>query len=140
MRKKSSASLLPSCYMLNVSARRSDDSLNTEHMLGDKSYLVTIDTGTSLTITRPDISAQERTNLATCPVDGVRETVPVVTEVPVELILGLHLLQAWTFITKITNEFILRLDVLLYPRRLRGIDMPRAMTGQGRNSIVVPQA
>lgn len=47
------------------------------------------------------------------PVDGVKEAVPVLAEAPVELILGLHFLQAWVFITKITNEVIQRLDVLL---------------------------
>jgi hypothetical protein len=54
MRKMASvSSLLPSHYMLNMSARRSEDSLNTEHLIGDKPCPLTIDTGASLTMARP---------------------------------------------------------------------------------------
>jgi hypothetical protein len=46
MRNKAlGSSLVPSHYELNMSARRSNDSLNTEHLTGDKPCLITIDTG-----------------------------------------------------------------------------------------------
>jgi hypothetical protein len=53
MKKKAlMSSLLPPCYMLNVSARRGKDSLNAKGWIMDKSCPVTTDTGASLMIVR----------------------------------------------------------------------------------------
>jgi hypothetical protein len=48
--------LLPPCYTLSVLTRK-DDSPNAEGWIGDKSCLVTIDSGASVAIAAPDISA-----------------------------------------------------------------------------------
>jgi hypothetical protein len=59
MRKKVlEPSLMLPCYMLGMSTRR-DNWLNDEGWIVDKSCLVTTDTGASMTIARPDITAAQ---------------------------------------------------------------------------------
>jgi hypothetical protein len=57
MKKARVPLLLPPCYTLCVLTTKDDDSLNTEGWIGDKSCLVTIDSGASVATARPDISA-----------------------------------------------------------------------------------
>jgi hypothetical protein len=98
-----------------MSARKGDDSLNVEGQIGDKSYLAATDTGSSVTIVRLDITAELPARELTRPyilqiVSG--ETLPVLKEVLVGLPLEQWPLTTWVFVIRITDEFILGLDVL----------------------------
>jgi hypothetical protein len=76
---------------------------------------VTVDTGAYVTVARPDIAARwperqpdQRFTLQT--VSG--EALPILKEVFLTLTLGRRPLKIWVFVTNITNEFILGLDIL----------------------------
>jgi hypothetical protein len=76
---------------------------------------VTINTGASVTIARPDIVAgQPNRKLSRAYVlqTAAGETNSVLKEALVELTLGRRTLRIWVFIAEITDEFILGLDVL----------------------------
>jgi predicted aspartyl protease len=76
---------------------------------------VTIDTGASVTIARPDIVAgQPERQLSRAYVlqKASGETIPVIKESQVELTLGRRSIRIWVFVADITDEFILGLDVL----------------------------
>jgi hypothetical protein len=89
--------------------------LVTQGWIGDKPCLVTVDTGAYLTVARPDIAAgwperQPKPGLALQTVSG--EALPILKEVPLTLTLGRRPLKIWIFVTDITNELILGLDIL----------------------------
>ena len=76
---------------------------------------MTIDTGASVTIARPDIVAgqpQRKPSRAYILQTASGETIPVLMEVLVELILGRRAMRIWVFVAVVTDEFILGLDVL----------------------------
>jgi hypothetical protein len=76
---------------------------------------VTIDTGASVTIARPDIVAgqpKKKPSRAYVLQTASGETIPVLKEALVELTLGQRALRIWVFIAEVTDEFILGLDVL----------------------------
>jgi predicted aspartyl protease len=80
-----------------------------------KPCLVTIDTGASVTIARPDMVAGElhrRPSRAYVLQTASGETNPVLKEALVELIMGRRALKLWVFVAGIADEFILGLDVL----------------------------
>jgi predicted aspartyl protease len=96
-----------------MSARKGNDSLNMEGQIGDKSCLMTIDTGASVTIVRLDITAGLPVRELTRPyvlqmLSG--KTLLILKEALVELTLGHCPLTTWLFVTKVTDEFILGLD------------------------------
>ena len=75
---------------------------------------MTIDTGASVTIARPDIVTgnPERRPGRTYVLQTVSgETIPVL-EALVELTLGWRALRIWVFVAEVTDELILHLDVL----------------------------
>jgi hypothetical protein len=77
-----------------------ENSLIADGWIQERPCRVTIDTGASVTITRPDIFA------------GLPErTIPVMREAQVELNLGRRPLRIWVFVADITDELILGLDV-----------------------------
>jgi hypothetical protein len=76
---------------------------------------VTIHTGASVTIARPDIAAglpERKPSLPYVLQTSIGETIPVVKEAHVELTLGQRSLRIWVPVTNITDEFILGPDVL----------------------------
>jgi hypothetical protein len=46
------------------------------------------------------------------PAHGIREIIPILKEALAKFILGCHQLTTWVFITSITNELILELEIL----------------------------
>jgi hypothetical protein len=98
-----------------MSTRKDDDSPNTKRWLGDKSWLVAIDTGASVTTIRPDSTARlpKRDLTWSCVLQTTPgETVPILKEVLVEMTMGQSPIYVRAYIAKITHKFILRLDVL----------------------------
>jgi hypothetical protein len=76
---------------------------------------VTINTGTSATIARPDTVAGQPERKPSRAYDlqtASGETNPVLKEALVELTLGQWTLRIWVFIVEVTYEFTLGLDVL----------------------------
>jgi predicted aspartyl protease len=76
---------------------------------------VTIDTGASVTIARPNIVAgqpEKKPSRAYVVQTASGETIPVLKEALVELTLGQRALRIWVFVAEVTDEFILGLDVL----------------------------
>jgi hypothetical protein len=69
----------------------------------------------SVTIARPDIAAgqpERKPSRSYVLQIASEETIPVVYGALVELTLGRRALRIWVFLAKITDEFILGLDVL----------------------------
>lgn len=52
------SSLQPPHFALSLLNKDGCNSLHTKGQIGDKSYIVTIDTGATVTIARPDITAE----------------------------------------------------------------------------------
>jgi hypothetical protein len=82
------SSLLASGYALSMLDKDGHNSLHAEEQTGDKLYLVTVDTRTSMTITRSDITAglpegDQPTKCALQMASG--ETLPVLKEVTLTL-------------------------------------------------------
>ena len=76
---------------------------------------MTIYTGTSVTIVRPDIVAGQPGRKPSRPYvlqTASGETIPVLKEALVELTLGRRALRIWVFVAEVTDEFILELNVL----------------------------
>ena len=76
---------------------------------------MTIDTGASVTIVRPDIVAgrpERKPSRAYVLQTASGETLPMLREALVELTLGQRALSIWVFVAEVTDEFILGLDVL----------------------------
>jgi predicted aspartyl protease len=86
-----------------------------EGWIQGKPCRVTIDTGASVTIARPNMVAgqPERKPSRTHVLQTASgETIPVLKKALVELTLGRRALRIWVFIAEVTDEFILGLDVL----------------------------
>jgi hypothetical protein len=75
---------------------------------------VIIDTGEAVTVAKPNIAGlSEREPSTKCILQTVSgETLPILKEVFVTLILGRHPLKTWVFVANIADEFISELDVL----------------------------
>ena len=76
---------------------------------------MTIDTGASVTIARPDIvagKAERKPSKAHFLQTACGETIPVLKEALVELTLGQRALSIWVFVAEVTDEFTLGLGVL----------------------------
>jgi hypothetical protein len=68
---------------------------------------MTIDTEASVTIVRPDITAELRERKPNRPYilqTASRETLPVMREVLVKVALGRSALRIWVFVAEITNH------------------------------------
>jgi hypothetical protein len=83
--------------------------------VGDKPCQVTVDTGTYVTVARPDTAAgwperQPNRSLTLQMVSG--EALPILKEALLTLTPGRHPLKIWVSVTDITNELILGLNVL----------------------------
>jgi hypothetical protein len=76
---------------------------------------VTIDTGASATVARPDIVAGLPERELSQPYvlqTASGETIPVMKEAHVELTMGRRTLRSWVFVADIKDDFILELDIL----------------------------
>ena len=76
---------------------------------------MTIDTGTSVTIARPNIvtgKPKRRPGRTYVLQTASGENLPVLKEALVKLTLGRRALRIWVFVAEVTDEFILGLDVL----------------------------
>jgi hypothetical protein len=93
---------------------KSNDSLNTKGWIGNKSCLVII-TRTSMSIARPNITTGLPDRQQTWPYIlqmASGKTLPVLMETLLKLALEWHLVQTWVSTAKITDKFILGLEVL----------------------------
>jgi hypothetical protein len=83
--------------------------------IGDKPCIVTVDTGASVSIARPDIVAglpERDVPKKACVRSISGQTLPILKEALVKLTLGKRLLITWVFVASITEEFMLGLDVM----------------------------
>jgi hypothetical protein len=125
-------SIPPHHYTLIMLARK-DDSLNTVGQIREKQCLVMINTRVLVTRARPDITAGLPESEMTTQHDlqlMSRDTNSSLKGVLVEVKLGRHPLTTWVFTAKITNKFILGLDVLQCPQCICGFGAPCAVTGR----------
>jgi hypothetical protein len=102
-------------HALTVITENADSSLVTQGCVGEKPYLMTVDTGAYVTVARPHIAAglperqpNQRFTLQT--VFG--EALPILKDIFLILTLGRRPLKIWVFVAGLTNEFILGLDIL----------------------------
>jgi hypothetical protein len=102
---------------------------------------VTIDTGASATVARPDIVAGLPAREPSRPyvlqtVSG--ETIPVVKEARVELTIGRRTMRSWVFVTDIKDDFILGLDILrAYDT---SVDLGRRVLRLGQDEVPVRES
>jgi hypothetical protein len=98
-----------------VLTKRTKGSLIADGWIQEKPFREIIDTGVSVTIARPDtVAGLPETELSRPYVlqTASGATTPVVEEERVELTLGLRTLRIWVFVTYITDDFFLGLDIL----------------------------
>jgi predicted aspartyl protease len=89
--------------------------LSVDGRIGQKPCLVTVDTGSTMTIVRPDtaegLPERERTpNIALLSASG--QKIPILKEALVMLTMGKCRVRTWAIVANITEELILGLDVL----------------------------
>jgi hypothetical protein len=92
-----------------------EDSICAQGRIGNMSFLVTVDTGASVTIVRPDIAAGLHQRNLTRPYflqTASGETQPMKKRALVEMTLGQVPIRIWAFVASIVDEFILGLDFL----------------------------
>jgi hypothetical protein len=100
---------------LTVITENADPRLVTHGWVSDKPCLVTVHTRAYITVARPDIAAgwlkrQPNQHFTLQMVSG--EILPILEEVFLTLTVGQRPLKIFVFVTSITNEFILALDIL----------------------------
>jgi hypothetical protein len=90
------------------------NSLHAKGWVGGKARLVTVDTGASVTIIRPDIAVRLlKKDLPTkCALQMASwEALPILKEALVTVTLGQNPLSSWVFAFNVTDEFIQGLDI-----------------------------
>jgi hypothetical protein len=105
----------PPHHALTIIMVNADPSLVTQGWVGDKPCLVTVDTGVYVTVAKPDITAgwperQPNQRFLLQTVSG--EALPILKEVFLTLNLGRRPLKIWVFVAGITNELILKINIL----------------------------
>jgi hypothetical protein len=121
-------SVPPSRYLIT--------NLKAKGCIGDKSYIVTFDTGAAMTVARPDIADRlpEREPLVECYVwTASGHTLPIMKEVLVKLIMGRRPLIKWVCVANITEEFILGLNVMYSHDAI--VDLRRCMLHMGDDEV-----
>jgi predicted aspartyl protease len=102
---------------------------------------VTIDTGASATVARPDIVAGLPERELSRPYvlqTASGETIPVVKEARVELTIGRRTLRSWVFVADIADDFVLGLDILrAYDA---SVDIGRRVLRLGQDEVPVREA
>jgi predicted aspartyl protease len=104
--------------------------------IGDKPCIMTVDTGASVTIARPDIVAglperEAPKNATLRTISG--QPVPILKEALVKLTLGKQLLIIWVFVANTTEEFTLGLDVLYKHNAV--VDLSRKVLRLGHEEV-----
>jgi predicted aspartyl protease len=124
-----------------VLAEWAKGSLTADVWIQEKPCRVTIDTGASSTVARPDIVAGLPERELSRPYvlqTASGETILVVKEARVELTIGRRTLRSWVFVADITNDFILGLDILrAYDA---SVDIGRRVLRLGRDEVPVREA
>jgi hypothetical protein len=83
---------------------------------------MTIDIGTSVTVTRPRLPERDPTQPYVLNM-MLRKTLHVLKEALVEVTLGQHLLRTWAFVTEAMHKFFLRLDVCMLQQGEEGMPL-----------------
>jgi hypothetical protein len=105
----------PPLYAVKLLAEWDKGSLIADGWVQEKPCWVTIDTGTSATVARPDIIVGLPERELSQPYvlqTAFGETMPVVKEAHVELTMGRRTLRSWVFVADIKDDFILGLYIL----------------------------
>jgi hypothetical protein len=100
-----------------VLTKWTEDSLLADGWIQERPCRVTIDTGASVSIARPDIVAglpERKPSLSYVLRTASGETIQVMREANVELTLGRRPLRIWVLVADITDELIVGQDVLRY--------------------------
>jgi hypothetical protein len=121
-------SVPPSHYLIT--------NLKAEGRIGDKSCIVTVDTGAAMTVARPDIvdGLPERDPLMKCSVRTVSgHILPIIKEVLVKLIMGRRPFIKWVCVANIKEEFILGLDVMYAHDAI--VDLRRRVLRMGDDEV-----
>jgi hypothetical protein len=122
-------------------AKWANRSLTADGWIQEKPCRVTIDTGASVTVARPDIVAGLAERKLSRPYvlqTASGETIPVVEEARVELTIGRRTLRSWVFVADITDDYILELDILLAYDA--SVDIGRRVLRLGRDEVPVREA
>jgi hypothetical protein len=128
-------------FTVKVLAEWGKGSLTADGWIQERPCPVTIDTAASATVARPDIVAGLPEMELSRPYvlqTASGETLPVVKEAHVELTIGRRTLRRWVFVADITDDFILRLDILrAYDA---SVDIGRRVLRVGRDEVPVREA
>ena len=108
-----------------------------EGWIQGKPCRVTIDTGTAVTIARPDSrsTARQEAQRSLRLADGLWRDHPLLKEALVELSLGRIALRIWVFVTEVMDEFILGLGVLRAYNA--SVDLLRCRLRLGQEEVTV---
>jgi hypothetical protein len=139
-REVSESSITPPRFTLKVLAKWAKGSLSADGWIQEKPCRVTIDTGASVTVARPDIVAGLPESELSRPyvLQTVSGEIPVVKEAHVTLTIGRRTLRSWVFIADITDDFILEQDILrAYDA---SVDIGRRVLRLGRDEVPVREA
>jgi hypothetical protein len=90
------------------------NSLHAKGLIGGKAYVMTNDTGASVMVVRRDIAIglPERDPPMKCAVPESGETLTILKEALMTLILGQHQQTTWVFVTNIINDFSRGLNIM----------------------------
>jgi predicted aspartyl protease len=105
----------PPRYAVKVLAEWAKGSLIADGWIQERPCRVTVDTGASATVARPDIVAGLPERELSRPYvlkTASGETMPVMKKAHVELTMGQRTLRSWVFVADIADDFILGLDIL----------------------------
>jgi predicted aspartyl protease len=111
----SESSITPRRFTLKVLAEWAKGSLTADGWTQEKPCRVTIDTGASAIVARPDIVAGLPERKLSRPYvlqTASGETIPVVKEARVKLTIGRRTVRSWVFVADITDDLILGMDIL----------------------------
>jgi hypothetical protein len=137
----SESSIKPPRYAVKVLAEWAKGSLIANGWVQGKPCRVTINTGASATVARPDIVAGLPERELSQPYvlqTASGETMPVVKETHVELTLGQRTLRSWMFVADIKDDFILGLDFLR--AHDASVDIGRRVLRLGQDEVPVIEA
>jgi len=125
-------------FTLNALGQGPHGSLIVEGWIQGRPCRVTIDTGASVTIARPDMVTghlEMKPSRAYVLQTASGETIPLLKEALVQLTLGRRSLRIWVFVAEVIDEFILGLDVL--PAYDAFVDLGRHLLRLGREEVTL---
>jgi hypothetical protein len=137
----SESPIKPPRYAVKVLAEWAKGSLIADGWVQEKPCRVSIDTGASATVARPDIVAGLTERELSQPYvlqTASGETMPVKKEAHVELTMGQSTLRSWVFVADIADDFILELDILR--AHDASVDIGRRVLRLGQDEVPVREA